>query len=123
MVESEEELNRLLMGVKEENEKAGLVSIFKKLRSWHLVPSLHGNAREEMETVTDFSFLGSKTMAVSDWHHEIKRCLLLGRKAVASLDSILKKQRCYFASKGPSSQGYGFYSGHVWMLALDCEES
>ena len=92
MVESEEELNRLLMGVKEENEKAGLVSIFKKLRSWHLVPSLHGNAREEMETVTDFSFLGSKTMAVSDCHHEIKRSLLFGRKAMTNLDNILKSR-------------------------------
>ena len=49
--------------------------------------------------------------------------LLLVRKVMTNLDSILKKQRCYFANKGPSSQGYGFSSGHVWMWELDCEES
>ena len=74
-----------------------------------------------METVTDFIFLGSKITA-DDCSHEIKRHLLLGRKAITNLDSI-KKQRDYFANKGPSSQGYGFSSGHVWMWELDCEES
>ena len=58
-----------------------------------------------------------------DCSHEIKRCLLLGRKVMTNLDSIFKKQRHYFANKGPSSQGYGFSSSHVWMWELDCEES
>ena len=105
-----------------------------------------------METVTDFIFLGSKIIAIGDGSHEIKRHLLLVRKAMTNLDSLLKsrdttlptkvhivkalvfpvvmygcerwtikkakhikKQRHYFANKGPSSQGYGFSSGHVWM--------
>ena len=66
------------------------------------------------ETVADFIFLGSKINADGDCSHEIKRRLLLGRKVMTNLDSI-KKQRHYFANKGPSSQGYGFSSGHVWM--------
>ena len=60
--------------------------------------------------------------ADGDCSHEIKRCLLLGRKVMTNIDSILKS-RHYFANKGPSSQGYGFSSGHVWMWELDCEES
>ena len=84
---------------------------------------------ETVEKVSDFIFLGSKITADGDWSHEIKRCLLLGRKVMTNLDSILKrkkkkkKQRHYVANKGPSSQGYGFSSGHVWMWKLDCEES
>ena len=70
---------------------------------------------ETIETVTEFIFMGSKITADGDCHHEIKRCLLLGRKAMTNLDSILKKQRHYFANKGPSSQGYSFSSSHVWM--------
>ena len=66
---------------------------------------------ETMETVIDFIFLGSKIIADGDHSHKIKRHLLLGRKAVTNLDSILKS-RHYFANKG---QGYGFSSGHVWM--------
>ena len=58
---------------------------------------------------------GSKMTADGDYSHETKRCLLLGRKVMTNLDSILKKQRYYFANKGPSSQGYGLSSGHVWM--------
>ena len=65
------------------------------------------------ETVRDF-FVGSKITTGGDCSHEIKRCLLLGRKAMTNLDSILKS-RHYFANKGPSNQGYGFSSGHVWM--------
>ena len=67
------------------------------------------------ETVTDFILGGSKITADGDCSHEIKRRLLLGRKAMTNIDSILKKQRHYFASKGPSSQGYGFSNIHVWM--------
>ena len=61
-----------------------------------------------METVTDFIFLGSKITADIDYSHEIKRRLLLGRKAMTNLDSILKKQRQYFADKGLYSQRFGF---------------
>ena len=68
-----------------------------------------------METVTDLIFLGSKITADGDCSHEIKRCLLLGRKAMSNLDSSIKKQRHSFANKCPSGQGYGFSSGHVWM--------
>ena len=70
--------------------------------------------RETMETVTDFIFLGSKITADGDCRHEIKRCLLPGRKAMTNLDNILKS-RHHFADKGPSSQSYGFPSSHVWM--------
>ena len=69
---------------------------------------------ETMETVTDFIFLGSKITADSDCNHEIKRRLLLGRKAMINLDNI-KEQRHYFTDKGPSSQSYGFSSSHVSM--------
>ena len=67
-----------------------------------------------METVTDFIFSGSKITADGDCSHEIKRRLLLGKKAATNLDSILKS-RHYFANKGPSNQSYGFSSGHGWM--------
>ena len=68
---------------------------------------------ETTETVTDFIFLGSKVTVDSDCSHEIKRCLLLGRKAVTNLDSILKSRD--ITNKGPSSQSYGFSSSHVQM--------
>jgi len=77
---------------------------------------------ETVETVSDFILLGSKITADGDCSHEIKRRLLLARKVMTNLDSIFKKQRHYFANKGPSNQGYGFSSGHVWMWDLDCEE-
>ena len=67
---------------------------------------------ENVETVSDFIFLGININADGYCSHKIKRCLLLGRKATANLDSILKS-RHHFANKGPSSQGYGFSSGHV----------
>ena len=75
-----------------------------------------------METVTDFIFLGSKITADGDCCHEIKRCLLLERKAMTNLDSVFKKQRHYFANKGPSSQSYVFSSSHVRMRELDYKE-
>ena len=68
---------------------------------------------ETMETVTDFIFLGSKITADGDCSHEIKRHLLLGRKAMANLDSVLKSKD--ITNKGPSSQSYGFSSSHAWM--------
>jgi len=64
-------------------------------------------------SISDFIFLGSKITADGDCSHEIKRCLLLGRKAMTNLDSILKTRDITFANKGPSSQGYGFSSSHV----------
>ena len=91
MTESEEELKSLLMKVKEESEKVGLKLNIQKteimasgpITSWQM-------DGETMETVTDFLFLGSKITADGDCSHEIKRCLLLGRKATTNLDSILK---------------------------------
>ena len=75
---------------------------------------------ETTETVRDFIFLDSKITADSDCSHEIKRHLLLGRKGMTNLDLFnmlrhIKKQRHYFAKKGPPSQSYGFFSIHVWM--------
>ena len=67
-------------------------------------------------------FLGLQNHCRCNCSHDIKRRLLPGRKVMTNLDSILKS-RHYFANKGPSSQGYGFSSGHVWMWELDCEES
>ena len=77
---------------------------------------------ETMETVADFILGGSIITADSDCTYEIKRLLLLGRKVMTNLDSILKS-RHYFANKGLSSQGHGFSSGHVWMWELDYKES
>ena len=70
---------------------------------------------ETVETVSDFIFLGSKITADGNCSHETKRHLLLGRKLMTNLDSIFKSRDHYFASKGLSSQGYGFSCGHVWM--------
>ena len=93
MAESEEELKSLLMRVKEESENAGLkiniqktkITASSPITSWQI-------DGETIETVTDFIFLGSKITADDDCSHEIKRCLLLGRKAVANQDRILKSQ-------------------------------
>ena len=69
----------------------------------------------KVETVTDFIFLGSKIAAVGDHGHEIKRHLLLGRKAMTNLESVLKSRDNHFADKGECSQSFGFSSSHVWM--------
>ena len=115
MAESEEELKSLLMEVKEESEKAGLKFNTHKTKivasgpitSWQI-------DGETMETVSDFTFLGSKTTADGDCSHEIKRRLLLGRKAMTNLDSILKSRDITLPT-GLSSHSYGFSSSHVWM--------
>ena len=78
---------------------------------------------ETVETVSDFIFWGSNITADGDCSHEIKRCLLLGRKVMTNLDSIIKKQRHYFANKGPSSHSYGFPSSRIWMWELDYKEN
>ena len=69
---------------------------------------------EKVEVVTDFLSLGSKITADGDCSHEIRRCLLLGRKAMTNFDSVLKS-RDITADKSPYSQGYGLPSGHVWL--------
>ena len=93
MAESEEELKSLLMKVKEESEKVGLkLNIQKtKIMASSPIPSWPTDG-ETVETVTDFAFWGSKITADGDCSHEIKRCLLLGRKAMTNLDSILKSR-------------------------------
>ena len=76
-----------------------------------------------METVTDFILLGSKITADGDCSHKIKRHLLLGKKSYDYPRQHIKKQRHYFAYKGPYNQRYGFSSSHVWMGELDYKES
>ena len=70
---------------------------------------------ETVKTVKDFIFGGSRITADGDCSHEIKICLLLGRKVMTNVRQHIKKQRYYFVNKGPSLQGYGFSSSHVWM--------
>ena len=116
MAESVKELKSLLMKVKVESEKVGLKLNIQKMKilasgpitSWEI----HGAT---VETVADFTFLGSKITADGDCSHEIKRRLLLGRKVMTNLDSILKSRDITLFNKGPSSQGCGFTSGHGWM--------
>ena len=91
MAESEEQLKSLLMKVKEESEKVGLKLSFQKTKITASSPITSGQIdRETMETVADFILGGSKITADGDYSHEIKRCLLFGRKAMTNLDSILK---------------------------------
>ena len=124
VAESEEKLNSLLMKVKEESEKLGLKLDIQKTKIMTSGPITSWQIDgETVETVADFIFLGSKITADGDCSHEIKRCLLLGRKVMTNLDSILKSRDNYFANKGLSSQGYGISSSHVWMWELDCKES
>ena len=123
MAESEEEMKSLLMKVKEESEKVGLKFSIQKtnimasgpITSWQI-------EGETMERVRDFIFLGSKITADGDYSHEIKRYLLLGRKAMTNLDSILKSRDITLPTKvhhsqnmTNHSQSYGFSSGQVWM--------
>ena len=103
------------MKVKEESEKVGLKLNIQKMKIMASCPiescQIDG---ETVETVADCILGGSKITADGDCSHEIKRRLLLGRKVMTNLDSILKN-RYYFANKGPSSQGYDFSSSHVRM--------
>ena len=113
MAEGEEELKSLLTKVKEESEKVGLKLNIQKTKTMASSPITSWQIDEEtMETVRDFILLGSKIIADGDCSHEIKRHLLLGRKAMTNLLHI-KKQRRYFASKNLCSQSCGFSSGHV----------
>ena len=122
MAESKEELKSLLMRVKEESEKAGLklniqktkIMVSGPITSWQI-------DGENIETETDFIFLISNITADLDCSHEIKRGLLLGRKVMTNLDSILKSRNITLPAK--IRQGYGFSSSHVWMCKLDYKES
>ena len=117
MAESKEELKSLLMKVKEESEKIGLKLNIQKTKIMASGPITSWEIDgETVETVSDFTFGGSKITADGDCSHEIKRCLLLGRKVMTNLlvRQHIKKQRHYFVNKGPSSQGC-FSSSHVWM--------
>ena len=115
MAESKEQLKSLLMKMKEESEKPGLKLNIQKTKIMASNPiSSCQTDRQIMEIVTDFIFSGSKITEDGDCSHEIKRHVLLGRKAMTNLD-IIKKQRHYFAEKGPSNQSSGFSSIHVWM--------
>ena len=70
---------------------------------------------DTVETVSDFILLGFKITANGDCSHEVKTHLLLGSKVMTNYREHIQKQRYYYANEGPSSQGYGFFSGHVWM--------
>ena len=114
MAESEEELKSLLMKVKEESEKVTLklniqetkIMASGPITSWQL-------EGEKMEAVTDLIFLGSKITADGGCSHEIKRCILLGRKAITNLDSVLKSKDITLPTKVRIVKSYGFSSSHV----------
>ena len=116
MAESEEELKSLLMRVKEKSENVSLKLNIQKMRIMASGPITSWQIDgETMETVRDFILGGSKITADGDCSHEIRRCLLLGKKSYDKPRQRIKKQRHYFANKGPYSQGYGISSSHVWM--------
>ena len=106
-----EELKSLLMKVKEESENVGLKLNIQKTKI--MASGLITSWQTDGETVTDLILGGSKVTVDGNCSHEIKRHLLLGRKVMTNLDSLLKSRD--IANKGPSSQSYGFSSGHVWM--------
>ena len=114
MAENKEELKGLLMKVKEDSEKVGLKLNIQKMKIITSGPTTSWQIDgETMGTVRDFIFLSYKITADGDCSHEIKRRLLLGRKLMAIVDSILKSRD--IANKGLASQGYGFSSSQVWM--------
>ena len=111
-----EKLKSLLMKVKEKSEKVGLKLNIQKTKRMASDPITSWEINgETMETVTDCIFWGSKITTDSDCSHEIKRWLLLGRKAMTKLDSILKSRDITLPTKVRLSQSYGFSSSHVWM--------
>ena len=114
MAETEEELKSLLMKVKEESEKAGLKLNIQKMKIMASGPITSWEIDgETVETVSDFIFLGLKITTDGDCSHEIKRHLVLRRKAMANLFLHIKKQKHYFANRGPSRQSYRFSSSRV----------
>ena len=114
-----EELKSLLMKVKEESEKVGLKLNIQKTKVMASGPITSWQI--DGETVADFIFFGSRITTDGDCSHEIKRCLLLGRKVMTNLDSILKTRDITLLTK--VCQSYGFSSGHVWIWELDYKES
>ena len=116
MAESEEELKSLLMKLKEESEKAGLKLNIQKTKNMTSNPISSWQADgETMETMTVFISLGSKITVDGDCTHEIKRWLLLGRKAMTNLDSILKSRDITLPMKVHLVKAMVFFSSHVWM--------
>ena len=112
---SKEELKILFKKVKEESEKVDLKLNIQKTKIMASGPIISWQIDgETMETVTDFILGGSKITPDGNYGCEIKRCLLLGRKAMTNIDSTLKS-RDNFPNKVPSSQSFGFSSSHVWM--------
>ena len=109
------------MKVKEESEKVGLKLNIQKTKVMASGPITWQIDWETVEIVSDFIFFGSKITADGDCSHEIKRCLLLGRKTMTNLDSTLRSRD--IADKGPSSQSYGFCTSRVWMWELNHKES
>ena len=123
MAESEEELKSLLMKVKEESGKVGLRLNIQKTKFMASSPITSWQIDgETMKTVTDFILGGSKSLQMVTAAMKLKHAFSLEEKLYQSRQHI-KKQRDYFANKGPSSQGYGFCSSHVWMWELDYKES
>ena len=113
MAESEEELKSLLISMKEEHGKAGLKLNIQKTKIMASGPITSWQIDEEtMETVTDFTFLGSKITADGDYSHEMKRHWLLGRKVITNLYRILKSRDITLPTKG---QSFGFSNSHVCM--------
>ena len=116
MAESKEELKSLLMKVKEEREKVCLKLNIQRTKIMASGPITSWQMDgETMQTVTDFIFLGSKITADAVCSHEIQRHLPLGRKVMTKPRRYIKKQRHYFANKGPSCQSYSFCSSHLWI--------
>ena len=104
------------MKVKEESEKVGLKFNIQKTKIMASGPITSWEIDgEAVETVADFILGGSKITADSDCSHEMKRCLLFGRKVMTNLDSILKSRDITLPTKVKSSQGYGFSNSHVWL--------
>ena len=128
MAESEEELKSLLMKVKEENEKAGLKLNIQKTKIMASDPiSSWQTDVEKVETVSQLVFLGSKITADSECSHKIKRCLLLGRKAMANLDSVLKNRDITLLTKICIVKAMVFpvvmYRCESWMMMAKCQRN
>ena len=116
MADSEEELKSLLMKVKEKSEKVGLKLNIQKTKIMVSGPITSGQIdRETVETVADFIFLGSKIIADGDCSHEIKRRLLLRRKVMTNLDSMVKSRDTTLPRKVRLVKAVVFFSSHVWM--------
>ena len=124
MAESEEELESLLMKVKEESEKAGLKLSIQKTKIMASSPITSWQIDgEAIETVSDFIFLGSKITADGDCSHEIKRHLLLRWKTTTNLDSVLKSRDITLPTKVHLVKAVIFPIAIVWIWELDCKES